>query len=139
MYTLMTEAEFDSAHFLKGYPGKCANLHGHRWRVVCEIAASDLQKEGDERGMVLDFGVLKKALKSLTESFDHKLILEKNTLRSTTVKALEEEGFQFIEVDFIPTAECMAKFFYDALDAQGFPIHKITVYETPNNAAGYQR
>ena len=31
MYILKTSASFDSAHFLAGYTGKCANLHGHRW------------------------------------------------------------------------------------------------------------
>lgn len=43
MYYLKTESSFDSAHFLKGYAGKCRNLHGHRWRVVVEIAADQLR------------------------------------------------------------------------------------------------
>lgn len=43
MYYLKTENSFDSAHFLKGYDGKCRNLHGHRWRVVVEIAADQLR------------------------------------------------------------------------------------------------
>lgn len=43
MYYLKTESSFDSAHFLKGYDGKCRNLHGHRWRVVVEIAADQLR------------------------------------------------------------------------------------------------
>ena len=30
MYYLETEEHFDAAHFLKGYAGKCSNLHGHR-------------------------------------------------------------------------------------------------------------
>ena len=46
MYYLKTESSFDSAHFLKGYDGKCRNLHGHRWRVVVEIAADQLKDEG---------------------------------------------------------------------------------------------
>ena len=33
MYQLKTEADFDSAHFLSGYTGKCSNIHGHRWHV----------------------------------------------------------------------------------------------------------
>ena len=37
MYYLKTEQSFDAAHFLKGYAGKCHNLHGHRWRVIVEI------------------------------------------------------------------------------------------------------
>ena len=34
MYFLKTEQSFDSAHFLAGYHGKCANIHGHRWKDV---------------------------------------------------------------------------------------------------------
>lgn len=30
MYTLVSEANFDSAHFLSEYNGKCKNIHGHR-------------------------------------------------------------------------------------------------------------
>ena len=58
MYYLKTESSFDSAHFLKGYAGKCRNLHGHRWRVVVEIAADQLKDEGQTRGMLVDFSDL---------------------------------------------------------------------------------
>ena len=51
MITISAEAFFDSAHFLSGYPGKCANLHGHRWKVVAEVSAPDV----GETGMVMDF------------------------------------------------------------------------------------
>ena len=33
MYLLKTSASFDSAHFLSGYNGKCANIHGHTWKI----------------------------------------------------------------------------------------------------------
>ena len=59
MYYLKTESSFDSAHFLKGYNGKCRNLHGHRWRVVVEIAADQLKDEGQTREMLVDFSDLK--------------------------------------------------------------------------------
>ena len=42
MYILKTEHSFDSAHFLAGYEGKCANIHGHRWRVEIEVQAEEL-------------------------------------------------------------------------------------------------
>ena len=45
MYTIKTEASFDSAHFLKGYQGKCSNLHGHRWRVVVEVQSEELKED----------------------------------------------------------------------------------------------
>ena len=97
MYYLKTENSFDSAHFLKGYAGKCRNLHGHRWRVVVEIAADQLKDEGQTRGMLVDFSDLKNALKDICDDFDHSLIYEK-----------------------------------------GFPIHRVEVYETPNNLAAYE-
>ena len=69
MYILETEQSFDSAHFLSGYKGKCSNLHGHRWRVVARIAMDELNKEGQTRDMVIDFGDFKDALKKLTDAF----------------------------------------------------------------------
>ena len=72
MYYLKTESSFDSAHFLKGYDGKCRNLHGHRWRVVVEIAADQLKDEGQTRGMLVDFSDLKNALKDICDDLDRK-------------------------------------------------------------------
>ena len=62
MYILTTRAEFDSAHFLSGYEGKCSNIHGHRWKVVIEVAADNLEEQGQTRGMLVDFSKLKKGL-----------------------------------------------------------------------------
>ena len=41
MYRLETNASFDSAHFLKGYQGKCSNIHGHRWKVEVAVAGGN--------------------------------------------------------------------------------------------------
>ena len=45
MYQLKAKAAFDSAHFLSGYKGKCANLHGHRWTIEVIVEQEDLQTE----------------------------------------------------------------------------------------------
>ena len=71
MYTLKTEASFDSAHFLKGYQGKCSNIHGHRWRVVAEISSEHLNEDDQERGMLVDFSTFKKVLKEEADNLDH--------------------------------------------------------------------
>ena len=105
MYYLKTESSFDSAHFLKGYDGKCRNLHGHRWRVVVEIAADQLKDEGQTRGMLVDFSDLKNALEDICDDFDHSLIYEKGSLKGATIAALQAEEFRMIEVGFRPTAE----------------------------------
>ena len=138
MFGLKTSAAFDSAHFLYGYNGKCANIHGHRWTVEVEVRAVNLVSDGEKRGMIIDFGDLKKAVRTLADSFDHALIYEKNTLRPKTLEALGEEGFRLIEVDFRPTAENFARHFHTLLTADGLPVSRVTVYETPDNCAYYE-
>ena len=138
MYYLKTENSFDSAHFLKGYDGKCRNLHGHRWRVVVEIAADQLKDEGQTRGMIVDFGDLKRDLKEIADSLDHRLIYEKGSLKEKTLEALREENFALTEVDFRPTAENFSKYIYDLLSDDGYRVKRVTVYETPNNCAVYE-
>ena len=76
MYTLQTNASFDSAHFLKGYEGKCSNIHGHRWNVEVTVAAEELVEEGQIRGMVVDFRPLQNDLKRLADDLDHCVIVE---------------------------------------------------------------
>lgn len=138
MYTLTTKAEFDSAHFLAGYEGKCRNIHGHRWKVVVEIQAESLETQGQTRGMLLDFSTLKNDLKKETDALDHAFIIEEGTLKESLVKELKEEGFCLIMVPFRPTAENFAKYFYDKMAEKGYTVKKITVYETPNNCASYE-
>lgn len=138
MYSIEAEASFDSAHFLSGYNGKCANLHGHRWRIVATIESSELIKEGQMKGMVLDFTDIKKDLKAIADEFDHCFIYETGTLKESTVAALKEENFRMMTVDFRPTAENFAKYFYDFLKNKGYGITQMKVYETPNNCAIYR-
>ena len=137
MYTLKTSASFDSAHFLKGYEGKCSNIHGHRWTVEVEVYSEDLQKEGQCRGMIMDFSTLKRDLSAMVDYLDHALIIEEGSLKEKTLEALKEENFKIIDADFRPTAENFAKCFYDAMAKEGYKLTKVTVYETPNNCATY--
>lgn len=137
MYSLKTEHSFDSAHFLSGYEGKCSNIHGHRWRVIIEVYEASVENQGQIRGMIVDFGTLKSQVKAEADLFDHALIIEKNTLMEKTIEALKEEKFKIIEVDFRPTAENFAKYFYDKFTELGYKVKEAVVYETPNNCASY--
>lgn len=139
MYTLQTSACFDSAHFLKGYKGKCSNIHGHRWTVEVTVAAQELEAEGQTRGMVVDFKTLKQALAELTDELDHKLIIEEDSLKATTKDALLEEGFQIVELPFRPTAENLSEYFFDEMEEKDYQVILVKVYETPNNCAAFSR
>lgn len=138
MYILKTEADFDSAHFLYGYEGKCRNIHGHRWKIEAEICAEELISEGQTRGMIVDFGDFKRNLKEIADSFDHRLIYESGTLKAATEQALADEGFAVIKVDFRPTAENFSKHIFGLLKGKGYSVKRVTVYETPSNCAVYE-
>ena len=139
MYALKTQAHFDAAHFLYGYEGKCRNIHGHRWVIEAEISGKKLQNDGIQRDMLIDFGDFKKAVKAVADSFDHSLIVQKGTLRENTMKALCDEHFKIIEVDFRPTAENFSKYFYEILkEREKLQMYSVTVYETPDNCACYE-
>ncbi len=138
MYLLKTSASFDSAHFLHGYNGKCANIHGHRWVIEAELFSEELQKSGEKRGMLIDFGDFKREVRSIADEYDHALIFEENTLRAATLDALATEGFRLIAVPFRPTAENLAEHFFAKLRAKGLPLKRVTVYETPENCAMYE-
>ena len=138
MYILRSEAAFDSAHFLYGYVGKCRNIHGHRWKIEAEISSPELIAEGQTRGMIVDFGDFKKDLKAIADSFDHRLIYEKGTLKAATEQALEDEGFAVIAVDFRPTAENFSRHIFELLKKLDYNVKRVTVYETPANCAVYE-
>ncbi len=138
MYKVQVKGCFDSAHFLKGYDGKCSNLHGHRWTVEVELCKEELQEEGQCRGMVLDFSDVKDVLRGETKRLDHCLLIEEGSLRETTLAALKEENFRILEFPFRPTAENFAKYFFDYMKSAGYPVSAVRVYETPNNCATYE-
>ena len=77
-------------------------------------------------------------LKTETDFFDHALIIEKGSLKPTTLTALQEENFKIVELPFRPTAERMASYFYTKMKFHGYTLRRGTVYETPKNCAIYE-
>lgn len=138
MYYLTVEHTMDAAHFLSGYNGKCQNIHGHQWKIVATIAGAALQDEGQEEGMLLDFGIFKRIVREKVDYFDHSLIIKKDSLDHDTLRVLEAQSFLIRQMDFRPTAECFAAYFFHQFLAAGLPIHEVSVYETPTNKASYR-
>ena len=137
MYQLKTEAHFDSAHFLTDYYGKCENLHGHRWRMVVTIEAEELQKVGAMKEMVLDFEVFKTRVRALANELDHTFLVEEGSLSPLTVAALEDEGFSLYVLPFRTTTENLARYVCERLTAEGLPVSRVDMYETPLNCATF--
>lgn len=67
MFELTIKSDFASAHFVRGYPGNCKDLHGHTWKVEVTVASDTL----DTIGMVVDFKIIKQQLKDFLKHIDH--------------------------------------------------------------------
>ncbi len=119
MYYLQVEEEFASAHQLRGYKGRCENLHGHNWRVLLKVKGPKL----DALGMLVDFGDLKRILREILSGLDHIFL---------------NELPPFDRVN--PTSENLAAFLFETLGARlpdGVSMHEVTVWESARSAATY--
>lgn len=67
MYEISVELDFDAAHFLRGYRGKCEALHGHRFKVVATIQTGEL----NDIGLGYDFTEFKQKLGEVLARYDH--------------------------------------------------------------------
>lgn len=67
MYEITVEKHFDAAHYLRGYQGKCEEMHGHRYRVAVKVEAEKL----NDIGLAYDFTDLKRHLKDILARYDH--------------------------------------------------------------------
>ncbi len=100
--------DFETAHALWGYDGKCKNIHGHSYKLTVSISGPVINDENHvKNGMIIDFGDLKKVVKStVVEPFDHCLLLNGNTPHKSYADV--ENGFSKIMLcDYQPTAENM--------------------------------
>ena len=122
MYELSVKSEFEAAHFIKNYPGKCARLHGHNWIVEAVAQGSEL----NELGILIDFKIFKSELNKVLEAFDHQFL---NELEMFSTKN--------------PTAENIAKKIFDKLSAAEIftgttKLTAVKVYETPKSCVTYR-
>lgn len=116
MYAIKVEGIFSSAHNLKGYKGKCEELHGHNWKVEVKVVGNQLNKSG----MLLDFKSLKRELNKVLEKLDHKYL---NNIA------------YFKRVN--PTSENIAKYIYDSLKSRVLHLKSVRVWEAKDSSAIY--
>ena len=120
MYELMVEERFSAAHQLRGYKGKCENMHGHNFKVQVFVS-SDMLNDID---LAIDFHVLKDMASEVIAPLDH---------------AMLNNIFPFTEIN--PSSENIAKWIYDSLKKKEFPegvtVSAVTVWESENASATY--
>ena len=127
---LKTSFDFDAAHRLVGYKGKCKNIHGHMWKVELEIEGGTGLL--DEIGILMDFTITKE----LKEMFDHKLILkqckENETLVDATIRTCGDSVYL---MENNPTAEYLALEILRRLKLENSRlVYLVRVFESPKSS-----
>jgi 6-pyruvoyltetrahydropterin/6-carboxytetrahydropterin synthase len=123
MYEVSVDETFAAAHNLRGYKGKCEDLHGHNYKVRVTVEGTEL----DSVGLLYDFVRLKQVISGVIRSLDHKYLNELSP-------------FDLLN----PSAENIARHIYDESVKQlerapnGAGIASVTVWETETSAATYR-
>jgi len=137
---LTKEFSFESAHALAGYDGKCREIHGHSYRLFVTVAGSPSEREDDpKRGMVMDFGDLKRIVGSeIVDRLDHSFVMRR-TEENERIAATLGSGFRnVILVDYQPTCENMLCDFAARLRKalpESVRLHSLRLHETATSYA----
>ncbi len=118
-HEVMIQMSFSAAHYLRNYVGKCANLHGHNYKVEVHVHGQKL----NETGMLIDFADLKAATRKVVDYLDHRNINDlppfdkeiNSTAEEIAAYLLHEVGTQ--------------------LNNDRIQVYKVRVWETENCVA----
>lgn len=125
-------------HRVYGHESKCANLHGHNYRVHFKCVADEL----DAVGRVIDFSDIKTRLCMwLEEQWDHRMLIWQQDPMADHLRVLDTT---VVLVPFNPTAENVAKYLVTAVAPErlvgtGVTLVECVVEETRKCSAGYMR
>ncbi|MCD4793246.1 MAG: 6-carboxytetrahydropterin synthase [Bacteroidales bacterium] len=130
---------FEAAHALWNYDGKCKNIHGHTYKLFVTVLGMPVNNTEDPKhGMVIDFGDLKKIVKTnIVDVFDHAVILNKNAPYKSFINA-PEMFERFIKTDYQPTCENMVTNFADIVKKhlpENIELFSVRLYETETSFA----
>ena len=116
MFDISVEGTFSAAHQVKGYPGDCADIHGHTYRISVKVRTNSLNK----LGMAMDFRRVKKELNKILKKLDH-----------TTLNKLP-----FFK-KHNATAEWVAVYIHNEMKKKIKAITSVTVWEGQDNTVTY--
>ena len=140
------QIKWHMAHRVPNHKSKCKSNHGHTYMCEVGLQAKDVvqEKGSSDEGMLMDFGDIKTILiKEVYNPLDHaSMFWEKDLL----IPALEaDENTTLVKVNFIPTAENIAKWIYYKIKPKfediygiGLQLKYVKVWETPTSTAKYE-
>jgi 6-pyruvoyltetrahydropterin/6-carboxytetrahydropterin synthase len=132
MHSIVKRLHFCYGHRLMNYAGKCAHPHGHNGLLEIELTSETL----DSRGMVVDFGEVKRLLIDFVDrELDHRMLLRED---DPLVDALRQLGSAPFVMQDNPTAENIAKLIHAKAKALDLPVVAVRLWETHDAYAEYR-
>ncbi len=136
---LTKEFEFEMAHSLLNYDGLCQHIHGHSYKLaVTVIAIPNWDKNSPKRGMVMDFGDLKRIVnKLITKPLDHAFVVNAESPKEwfTSNNQLFDRT---TKVNYQPTCENMVIDFAERIQAalpKNVSLFSVKLHETATSYA----
>lgn len=121
LWRLTVRDEFCAGHSLRHYEGKCEALHGHNFAVEAVIEGEKLLGNTE---ILIDFKVMKKALKKILDTLDHAVLNEVSPFDTIN-----------------PSSENLSRHIYrqmrSAMVEHGVRVHSVTVSEKSAQSATY--
>ncbi len=125
MFEVSVERSFAAGHALRGYKGKCENVHGHNYKVRVTLTGADL----DSIGLLVDFVEVKRLMQQIIDRLDHQFMNDIPPFNKLN-----------------PSAENLARYFYQELDrglrenpaAVPVRIGEVKIWETDTTTATYR-
>lgn len=140
------EIEIDLGHRVPNHKSKCRNLHGHRYKIEVGVDDKVIKTFGSSNeGMVIDFSDLKEIMmQEIDTKFDHGFVMYNQDEIEPLFRILKKsQDIKIIFVPFIPTAENLAKYWYELiapkLKKRKIKIKYVKVFETPTSTAIYEK
>lgn len=121
IWRLTVRSEFAAGHALRHYEGKCEKTHGHNFAVELVVEGDSLHEKTE---LLVDFKVLKTALKQVLDSIDHCVLNECPPFDSLN-----------------PSSENLSRYIWQQLEKpvqqQGVRLYSVTVSEKAAQSATY--
>lgn len=132
--------DFETAHALYGYDGKCKNIHGHSYHLFVTVIGHPLMDNSHPKfGMVMDFGDLKKIVKQeIVDKFDHAVVLNSNSPHKDLAASIADHSEKIVLVPYQPTSEMMLFDFAERIKKrlpENVFLHSLKLDETANSYA----
>ncbi|MEA2048766.1 MAG: 6-pyruvoyl tetrahydropterin synthase family protein [Campylobacterota bacterium] len=101
--------KFENAHIVRDCTTqRCSeNIHGHSYKIEVLLESNYL----DNGQMVYDFGLTKRAIKELIDSFDHAITLWSED-ETAYVEAMKKYSNRWVELPVSPSAEQFSRVIY---------------------------